>query len=590
MMITALITIYFALLVGISAPFAAEVADTWSKAEMGDPGDAEAALLKLDLLPDGKKYPANFSCDDKSWPCDFHLAYFFGNGFDLEKEQRRNILYIPGGPGAIVDSESRSATLRLLEKKHNVVYFHPRGMAQSAIDGRREYDRFLRAEYVVEDIEKLRQAVLKSRPWDAIYAHSWGTVIAQRYAAKYGNAQNSAPKVLSLILSGPVDRHRSDTYDARTRMTVENLKAIFSYYRSQGSANCQCASSSFLKPLVTDYSNPQITIMDNRLGSSDNFCFLTSEIVDRIAGQLEKIIPEIDGNYGSTYIVVDHFHELKKDPGFQERFGRLPIEFFAALRYLQMSGAPEKNALVFVADSRHRINAALLIAHYLTAESPSRCRSNDALASVAAPDCEYCERFRAARDEVRARIGGRESRRGNYVYGVYDGVARWISLIVGEKGCFYGKDMAVLADQASDNWRFARDQVKRIGVVDEERICPWNPADFRHEVPALLIKGSRDTIVAGCQAEDFFFNALKNGRRVFLEFRGLGHDLSVGNLYYGADPSIWSKRFAGLLEDFIRLSSSPAQFRSDAQVLAKLRQLKATDRSRDPKLMAHCGK
>ena len=587
MLIAALIGVYLLLPVGSPALLAA-VADKWSKAEMGEPGDAEAKLLKLSLLLPDEKYPANFGCDDKSWPCDFHLAYFLGDGFDLDKKQRRNILYIPGGPGAIVDSESRSATLRLLEKKHNIVYFHPRGMAQSAIDGRKEYDQFLRAEYVVEDIEKLRQAILDYRPWDAIYAHSWGTVIAQRYAAKFGQPENSSPKVLSLILSGPVDRHRSDTYSARTRKTIENLKAIFGYYRSQGSGKCQCASSSFLKPLVTDYTSPQITIMDNRLGSSDNFCFLTSEMVGRIVRQLEKIIPEIDGNYGSADFVVDHFSVLKEDPSFQQRLGKFPIEFFAAVRYLQMSGAPEKQALVFVADSRQRINAALLIAHSLTAEIPTRCRSKDALASVAAADCEYCERYRAARDEMRARIGGRESRRGNYVYGVYDGVARWISLIVGEKGCFYGKDMAAFVAQASDDWRFARDQVRKIGIVDEERICPWNPANFRHEVPTLLIKGSRDTVVAGCQAEEFFMNGLKDGRRVFLEFRGLGHDLSVGNLYYGADPSIWSKRFASVLEDFIRMASNPGQFRSNPQILAKTRQLKAIDRSSDPKLMADC--
>jgi pimeloyl-ACP methyl ester carboxylesterase len=590
MMITALVTICLVLSVGTPVLFAAAVADAWSKAEMGEPGDAQAKLLKLNLLPDGKKYPANFNCEDKSSPCHFQLAYFLGSGFDLSKKQRRNILYIPGGPGALVDSESRSAALRLLEKKHNVVYFHPRGMAQSAIDGRKEYDQFLRAEYVVEDIEKLRQAVLETRPWDAIYAHSWGTVIAQRYAAKYGRPKDPIPKVMSLILSGPVDRHRSDTQDARTRMSVENLRAIFSYYRSQGSAHCQCASSSFLKPIVTDYSNPQITILDNRLGPSDNFCFLTSEIVARVAKQLENIVPEIEKNFGSADFVVDHFSVLKKNPSFQERFGKFPIEFFAALRYLQMSGAPEKNALVFVADSRNRINAALLIAHYLTAESPSRCRSKDPLAIAAAPDCEYCERFRAARDELRMRMSGRESQRGNYVYGVYDGVARWISTVTGEKECFSGKDMEKFAAQPGEDKRFARDQVKRIGIVAEEKICPWNPADYPHEVATLLLKGNRDTVVAGCQAEDFYKNGIRAGGGTLLEFRGLGHDFSVGNLYFGADPSIWSKRFAGLLEDFMRLSSNPAQFRSDAQVVAKLRQLKATDRSRDPNLMADCGK
>ena len=68
--------------------------------------------------------------------CEFQLTYFLSEGFDLAKKQRLNILYIPGGPGAIVDPTNRSAALRVLERKHNLVYFHPRGAAQSAIDGR----------------------------------------------------------------------------------------------------------------------------------------------------------------------------------------------------------------------------------------------------------------------------------------------------------------------------------------------------------------------------------------------------------------------------------------------------------------------
>jgi hypothetical protein len=74
-----------------------------------------------------------------------------------------------------------------------------------------------------------------------------------------------------------------------------------------------------------------------------------------------------------------------------------------------------------------------------------------------------------------------------------------------------------------------------------------------------------------------------------LEFRGMGHDLSVANLYYGVDPSIWSQRFSSLLEDFIKMSLSPAKFRSNPEVRAKLQRLKASDRSSDPKLAAECG-
>ena len=160
-MIRHLLNLCFAWILMAAPALAAQSStDSWSVKEMGDRGDAEGAALKLRLLPDGKAFPPNFRCEEKPSSCEFQFAYFLGDGFDLDKKHRRNILYIPGGPGAIVDSESRSATLRLLEKSHNVVYFHPRGMAQSALDGSREYDQFLRAGYGVEDLEKLRHAVL----------------------------------------------------------------------------------------------------------------------------------------------------------------------------------------------------------------------------------------------------------------------------------------------------------------------------------------------------------------------------------------------------------------------------------------------
>ncbi|HVO96349.1 MAG TPA: alpha/beta hydrolase, partial [Terriglobales bacterium] len=559
----------------------------WTAKEMGEPGDAAGIALKLRLLPEGQSFPAQFDCEQKPTACEFQLTYFLSEGFDPAKKERLNILYIPGGPGAIVDTTHRSAALRVLERKHNVVYFHPRGAAQSAVDGAKEYDRFLRADYVVDDIEQVRRRVLKDRPWDAIYAHSWGTVIAQRYAAKYGSSSEGTPKVASLILSGPVDRHRPGTQRARAEMTLNNLKRIFAYYRSQ--AHCTCESSSFLRPLVTDFSDPQISTFGNRLGPSDNFCFLTDAVVEKILKRFESLVAEIDERYGSADFVVDHFATAKSDAVFQKSFDKFPVEFFAAVRYLQMSGAPVKDGLVFVADSRNRVNAALLIAHTLTANSPSRCEAKGEPFGAAAADCEYCERLKAAKDELRAQLGGWESQRASYVYGVYDGVTRWLGAMMNEPGCFTGKDLQAFASGGDDAKKFGREQARKIGVVVDEKICPWNPADFRHEVPTLLLKGSRDTVVAGCQAEDFFTNGLKQGRRVLIEFNGLGHDMSVANLYEGSDPSNWSKTFAGLLEDFMKLAPNVSRFRADVKVKAKLRQLKANDRTQVPDLSATCG-
>ena len=555
----------------------------WTPKEMGGHEKLKGPVLKLRLLPDGRAFPAEFNCDPKPTACQFELAYFLGDRFDLSNKQRLNILFIPGGPGAIVDPSNRWAVLQVLEEKHNVVYFHPRGMGKSAIDGDRRYDQFLRADYVVDDIEQIRRVVLKNRPWDAIYGYSWGTVIAQRYAAKYGQGKDA--KVKSLILTGPVDRHRSDTQKARAAMIVENLKAIFTYYRSAGT-QCACQSDSFLKSKVVDLSSPQISAWGARLEANDNFCFLDAKRIDDIAARLRKMLDTIDEEFGSADFIVDNFTALKKDKEFQNRFAGLPIEFFAAIRYLQMAGAPESDGLVFVADSRSRINAALVIAHDLGSGEPGGCKPKEEIFAGASAACKYCDRLKAAREALRPSDDGGESQRGSYVFGVYDGVTRWLPVMMGVQGCFTGADIAGF-DKGSDK-EFARAQARKIGVVAGEKICPWNPADFRHDVPTLLIKGSRDTVVAGCQTEDFLLHGLKDDRRVLLELRGLGHDVSVSSLYEGADPSVWSRRFAALLEDFVKMPGDVSKFRSAAK--AQLARLKATDRTRDPTLTKQCGK
>ncbi|HEX2928632.1 MAG TPA: alpha/beta hydrolase, partial [Candidatus Binatia bacterium] len=340
-----ILRVLFTLVLASSSMAAQGSADKWTDKEMGKgENDPKGLTLRLRLQPQSLPIPAGSRCRNVDAPdCMFQFTYFLGKGFDPTKKQRLNILFIPGGPGAIVDTSNSSVALKMLERQHNVVYFHPRGMGQSAIDGDKEFDQFLRADYVVEDIEKLRVEILKTRPWDAIYAHSWGTTIAQRYAARFGKPKDPSPKVMSLVLSGPVDRHRENTQGARNQMIVENLRMIFDYYRSQGAANCQCESTAFLKKLVMDISAPQVPALGNQLRPQDNFCFLKTDVADEILKQLANRIAEIDENYGSADLIVDHFETLEKDRDFQKRFGKLPIDFFAAVRFLQMSGAPVKD-------------------------------------------------------------------------------------------------------------------------------------------------------------------------------------------------------------------------------------------------------
>jgi pimeloyl-ACP methyl ester carboxylesterase len=543
-------------------------------------GTANASMLKLSLLPQGAKFPAGFHCDAKPESCHFDMAYFLNDGFDPRKKKRLNVLFIPGGPGAINDPDSPNRTLSLWAKKHNIVYFHPRGMARSKIDGDKRYDQFLRVDYVVEDIESLRAKILGSRPWDVIYAHSWGTVVAQRYAFHYGEPKLAETRVKSLVLSGPVDRALVGTRGARVRMIVENLKMIYEYYRSAaGTKNCTCESSEFLRKLLTDFREPQGLLGEARSGKTDNLCFIDPKVIDKITVQLEKIIPDIDANYGSADQIVDNFKTLKQDPRFNNRFGKFDLEFFVALRYLQMTGAPVKNGLAFSVDGRRQISAALVLVQQLATDKPESCKAEGSPFAGAPPLCDSCKRLAEAREEM-APGEDRSSLRGNFVFGVYDGVTRWLPGLMEKSSCFTGNDIAQFIDHGSGEKKFGRDQARKIGIVPGEQICPWDPAKSRHAVPTLLIKGSRDTVVAGCQAEEFFRNGLTDDRRVLFEFPGMGHDLSVARLSDPSrDSSDWADKFTDLLETFIEKADDVAKFRSDPKVKGLVKKFKITDQT-----------
>ena len=124
----------------------------------------------------------------------------------------------------------------------------------------------------------------------------------------------------------------------------------------------------------------------------------------------------------------------------------------------------------------------------------------------------------------------------------------------------------------------------RIGVNDpSERICPWDPGEFRHHgVPTLFLKGGSDPVIAGHQAESSLNNGVTNAahQAVLLEFNGRGHSLDFdlfmnfgGGVGGDTNPSKWTVAHNGLLEKFLELS--PAQFRQDAVVIQHLRTLNA---------------
>ncbi len=526
----------------------------------------------------------------------FKLYYITGEHFNIKDNNRKNILYIPGGPGQIATAENR---MRFLEVNNNVVYFHLRGAGLSQIPRSDRFDQFLRAEYVVEDIEQLRSEILRvegeqAKKWDAIYGFSYGTVIAQKYAHRYPD------NVRRLVLSAPVVRNKN-TDKERTQKLRSNLENIYRLIRSKGGTPCDCANR-VLKVEVQGR-GPGL----ENIQATDNFCFLTpipANIIEKIQKEYDGLVDE----YGAIGIVTANYEDLKNDNGFKDRFP-YPKEFFVALRQLQLLGAPEKEGSPLTSDSlRNMVDAAMILGYYaaFSREEILRLRDNDF------PDCRsnapfldgaplrtcernatYCKRVDQPIDKFREQEAT-EFLRALYVFGLADGMDHWLPRMLREDGisvrdesCPTGEELLRFVQGSGDRHKFLRKEAKKIGILSSDPYCLWNPAKFRHQVQTLLVAGGADVVTAGCQAEDFFNDGLAKGNRVLIEFPRMGHMFDIRFIVLpGAGATTAGKAYTTLIDNFLRMSVS--KFRQDAEVKKILKTLGAQDRTPEKGLPVKC--
>jgi pimeloyl-ACP methyl ester carboxylesterase len=529
--------------------------------------------------------------------CKFDLHYFFGKDYDgpdgrtfNPKNNKPWILFIPGGPGDIVDRQLHY--LDFLTPDANVVYFDVRGTGFSVLPESNDYDRFLRADYVVEDIETLRRALLNEcsssdrdkldckrgiKKWDAIYAHSWGTIVAQQYAARY-------PKMVrNLILSAPVSRGQLDTEQARRTMIVKNLFDIFDKHPT---TTCSWNPKGSPPPEAD-----KLIELGGPAPKVENFCFFknqqkkdkeevthwsTEAIL--IKKTFSELLNSVEMEYGSVNLVSSFYDQFRSDRHFWEKHP-YPKEFFRAIRELQDYGAGEQAGLQLDSTSRSRkVGTAMYLAYYLSlptdalrdekhplypgmGDSIPRCDKVDAPFFNGLPIFDtrnilkrnYCTRIQTAwLDLHRERpLSFNQSARARTVFSVYDGLARWIFEIMknerrtDREGCFAGKDIQDIARGDAQlqavvlNSAVIKEQAWRLGTKAGDRICPWDPARIdesgkckyclhgeERRVNTLILKGGADAITAGEQAEYLFEKALAPGHRALIEFPGLGHGMN----------------------------------------------------------------
>ena len=493
--------------------------------------------------------------------CKFELNYFYGRDEAVRgvSERPRYILYIPGGPGDIVDRNYPPLDYWREGKK---IYFDVRGSGLSTIPESNAYDKFLRAEYVADDIEALRREIFKrvqnectheyaksrhdgfslendcvlgSTAWDAIYAHSWGTVVAQIYAWKYGQS------VKKLILSSPVSRSVADPGAARRTMIVNNLMSIYETYKED---SCLWPSEGELAKKMSGKGTSRHPV-------TDNFCFLQPQQKDLIEKRLTWLLYHIEREYGSSAFVARAYQVLRsEDSNFRQRY-RYPVEFFKALRHLEWFGSAQDKGFRFESFVKQsQIDAAFFVGYYLLLKDkpPLSPKVNDQPRFECDMNSPFLETIprRDDSDLLRRifchRIGGVESGlwsesvdssfRAWAVFGVYDGIARWISQLLEPEGyidvdgCFREGVIQDIANGSSLSDRAVfRGIAQKIGRGIEDKICPWNPARYRHEVETLILTGNADPVTAGGQAMDFYLNGLTPGKRAIIVFPKAGHEM-----------------------------------------------------------------
>ncbi len=303
--------------------------------------------------------------------------------------------------------------------------------------------------------------------------------------------------------------------------------------------------------------------------SSYNFCFIDVEQADLLSDRMAKLLSEIEEQFGSVDFVTDHYDDLLKSADARSR-PRFPREFYTAIKTLQFTGAPESGVKPYSGDFARQIDAALVIGHYLTLEEKSasdsatvarQCAASSPFLKNAQCATGYCKIIAPAKPAGQ-RGGQLDSIRANQVLGLYDGVARSLlrpGMIERDSGgCFTGKDVTAFA-AGSGGKELLRGEARNLGALPAEKICPWTPKNHPHEVRTLILKGARDTVIAGCQAEDFYRDGLK-GERALIEFRGTGHAMYAASFNFIGDRTVYAESLRLVLERFMDLPV--AQFRT----------------------------
>jgi pimeloyl-ACP methyl ester carboxylesterase len=418
----------------------------------------------------------------------------------------KTVLFCAGGPGQFIPTTVEGPFIDFLTNHgYNIVYYHPRGAGFSQIPPSSRHDRFLKTSYVVDDIEAIRHDLI--RLGFLGQTGKWDAVIGYSFGtvvAQYYAGTQAAPGAAA---ARKLDR--LILIGAQSRHGFLGTSDPFDSIRNEIlQTNQTILENLFQKPLF------------NFLSIQEK-----NQFPDDVFGT-NGIFKRAEEKFGSIGFVVGAYCEIKNELASNNlNYSRA---FFRALWELRNDGWLPPST-----------GPSVIIASELKGLVPS---TTDCV-----PD-----------------LSGSSDRVFNVV-SIYDGLnmkflSKWLA-----NGKTNVKD-AVRASGGEVHYASGsiNKYLEKVGISNSQVIQPWDPAQHKHDTPALILRGSADTVSAGGAAEHIFLNAL-SGPRTFIQYPGVGHSYgTIGVLSSMLHPTLppvcvpSKPRRDCLLYSFLEMS--PAEF------------------------------
>jgi pimeloyl-ACP methyl ester carboxylesterase len=425
--------------------------------------------------------------------------YYFVKDLTFENPVKPTVLFAAGGPGQMILASSGENFVDMLG--YRVVYFHLRGTGFSQLPADTSFDKYLRTDYVVEDLEAIRRDFLGDSKWVAVIGHSYGTVVAQCYA------HNFSGSVEKVVLSAPI-----------VPVSVLNGK--------------QPARGSSVEP------KPLGSL--RRIYERDDFGFLDGitvanhigPIKEYIVSQGEDILNKMERLHWNVQFVADEYtrleQELKKD-GLD-----LGAPFFSAVRKLRLCGwlpldVPLARGGNIEVDTA-QLESGLIIADALLKKMNPPINLREQLETQIANangqkknDLEIT--LSVLKSSKVAIKTSQNTARAYYVISLYDGFNDKLQREL-KRDSDVEKAVRAVGGQKGSNR-----SLEKAAIELAEPPQPWDPAakERKQGRPTLILKGGADPLNEQGEAEYYFHHGL-TGERALIEFPGVGHSMALPRL------------------------------------------------------------